>query len=199
MSRIRAVIAVASVVSLAFASVALAATKKVTGGTSKVTPSKAAVTLLASNHISVTPIAPATASGGVFTFPLTGGRVNTTTFRGVIRDGGGISLSNGTRTVQVRRIQTVSDRHGVFVFASVRHPVRAGCHSRRHVLRCILVERTITAKVARVTKTSVSGGSATGTLKITAFTADVINRLAGHHVVSAGATLGSVTVTPTLS
>jgi hypothetical protein len=199
MSRIRAVAAVTVVALLAFAGVALAATKKVTGGTTKVTPSSSAVALLATNHITVTPIAPATASGGVFTFPITGGRVNTTTFRGVLRNGGGIVLSNGTDTVRVRRIQSVSDRHGAFVFASVGRRVRVHCHRRHHVLRCVLVQRTITAKIARVTNGSVSGGSATGTLKITAFTAGVINHLAGHHVVSAGATLGTVTVTPTFS
>jgi hypothetical protein len=195
------VAAVAAVVSLASASVALAANKKVTGGTTKVTASPAAAVVLATHHITVTPLAPATASGATFTFPITGGRINTTTFRGVIRDGGGIAYSNGTDTVQVRRIHSVSDRHGTFVFARVRRHVVRNCHhvGPHHVRRCTVVVLTTDAKIARVTNTSVSGGTGTGTLKITTFTARVLNQLAGSHIVSAGETIGTVQTTPTFS
>ena len=40
--------------------------------------------------------------------------------------------------------------------------------------------------------------TATGTVNITAFTARAVNRLAGKHVVSAGAVLGTASTTPTL-
>ena len=198
MTRIRSVTAITALVSLVCAGTALAA--QVTGGTSTITPTPAAAALLATNHITVTPIAPATASGGMFTFPITGGNVNKHNFHGVIRNGGGFTLSNGTQHVQVRRLVTVWDRHGVSVFAVVRRHVQRNCHHTgpHHVLHCTTVLLTTAARVARVTGVSVSGGSATGTVKITRFTAGVINHLAGSHIVSAGATLGTAKVTPTL-
>lgn len=199
MTRVRRVLALTSVVSLVF--VAAAAATKVTGGTTTVTASTAAATLLANNHITVTPISPATASGSTFTFPITGGRLNIKTLRGVIRHAGGISLSNGTAKVALRRPVLVSNKHGVSIWALARHHTRRVCHhisahSKRVHCRVIIVLRSV--RVATVTKTSVSGGSATGTVNITAFTARVINRLAGNHVVSAGDVLGTATVTPTL-
>jgi hypothetical protein len=43
---------------------------------------EAVASLFASNHISVAPLAPATASGTTFTFPITGGRFNPSTLPG---------------------------------------------------------------------------------------------------------------------
>ncbi len=199
MTRVRRVLALTSVISLVF--VAAAAATKVTGGTTTVTASTAAAQLLANNHITVTPIAPATASGSTFTFPITGGRLNTKTLHGVIRHSGGITLSNGTAKAALRRLTIVSDKHGVSVFALVRHHTRRVCghiRARHRRFRCRVVVVWGSARVATVTNTSVSNGSATGTVNITAFTARAINRLAGKHVVSAGDVLGTATVTPTL-
>ena len=51
-------------------------------------------------------------------------------------------------------------------------------------------------RVAKITGVSVTSGTATGTARLTAVSAAEINRLAGKWVVSAGAPLGTVTVTP---
>lgn len=201
MSRILKVAALTAVLALAFAGIALAAFTKVTGGTTTITASTAATSLLAANHITVSPLAPATASGSSVTFPISGGRLNLKTDRGVIRHKGGISLSNGTKTVRLRNPVIVSDRHGVSVWAVVRGHVSHICrHVGAHGVRvhCIIVAKLRTARIARVSNVSVANGKATGTVHITAFTARVVNRLAGKHVVSAGAVLGSATVAPTV-
>src|SRR5450759_2228371 len=94
LSRLRTVTALAAVICLALAGVALAAFSKVTGGSTQITASPAAAKVLADNHITVTPVAPATASGTTFTFPIAGGRLNPKTLHGVIRHPGGLKLSN---------------------------------------------------------------------------------------------------------
>jgi hypothetical protein len=201
MSRVRIAAATAVAVPLAFASVAFANGPKVTGGSTKVTASSAAVTLLANNHITVTPLAPATASGATFTFPITGGKLNTKTLHGVIRHAGGLAVSNGSKSVKLRRPTIASTKRGVVLDALVRERSVRICHrSGRHHLRrhCVIFTRVVTARIARVTGITVTNGTATGTVKITAFTAHAVNRLAGKHVVAAGDTLGTATVTPTL-
>jgi molybdenum-dependent DNA-binding transcriptional regulator ModE len=65
-------------------------------------------------------------------------------------------------------------------------------------VHCVIVARVRSVRIARVTDVTVSGGKATGTAKLTDFTARVINRLAGKQVVAAGDVLGSATVSPTL-
>jgi hypothetical protein len=201
MSRVRIVTATAVAVSLAFASVALAAGSKVTGGSTNVTASSGAVTLLTNNHITVTPLAPATASGATFTFPITGGKLNTKTLRGVIRHGGGLALSNGVKKITLRRPTIVSTKHGVVLDALVRGRSQRVCHrsgNHHFTKHCVIIIRVVTARIARVTGLSVNNGTATGTVNITAFTASAINRLAGKHVASAGAVLGTASTTPTL-
>lgn len=201
MSRVLRVAALTTVVCLAVAGVALAAFTKVTGGTTTLTASDAAAKVLSDNHITVAPLAPATASGTTFTFPITGGRLNTKTLHGVIRDGGGVSVSNGTTTVNLRRPTILSDRNGVSVFALVRGRVVHFCRhfGIRHArVKCVLIAHLRTVRIARVTGVSVNGGTATGTARITGFTARLINRLAGKQIVAAGDVLGSASVAPTL-
>lgn len=202
MSRVRiAAATVAAVASLAFAGSALANGSKLTGGSTEVTASSAAVALLSANHITVAPLAPATGSGATFTFPITGGRFNTTTLRGFIRHSGGLSLSNGTKKAALAHPTVVSTKHGVLLDALVRGPAHRVCHvvgNHQFKKRCVIVTRLVTARIARITDVSISNGTATGTVNITAFTAHAVNRLAGKHVVGAGAVLGTVTTTPTI-
>ena len=201
MSRIRAAAAVTAVVSLAFAAVAFAAPTKITGGTTQITASAAALTLLSDNHLTVTPVAPATASGGTFTFPISGGSLNLKTLHGVIRHKGGLQISNGTQTVALRQLVLVSTAKGASLDALVRGPVVRVCRrvGRHHLrLKCTAIARLATARIATVTNVKLSNSTATGTLKITAFTAAAINRLAGKQVAVAGDTLGTGTITPTL-
>jgi hypothetical protein len=190
---------IAVVASLAFASVALAA--KVTGGTTAITASSAAAQALSANHIMVTPLAPATASGTTFTFPIAAGRVNVKTLRGVIVDRGGVAISNGIRTIDLRRPTVVSDKAGVSVLALARGRALRRCHAtgarRRHV-RCTIVIRQRTVRIARISNLSQSNGSVSGTVTITTFTARALNQLAGKHVFAAGNVLGTATASPTL-
>jgi hypothetical protein len=60
------------------------------------------------------------------------------------------------------------------------------------------VIREHSARIAHITNAKVSGASATATLTLTAASAKLIDALAGKHVVSAGAVLGTGTITPTI-
>jgi hypothetical protein len=200
MSRIRIVAMIVTVASLVFASAAVAA--KVTGGTTTITASTGAAQALAANHITVTPLAPATASGATFTFPISGGRVSGKTLRGFIVARGGVALSNGTRTIALRRPTVVSNKSGVSVFARARRQLQHICHvigrHHRH-LRCITVLRERIVRIARISGLTRSGASVSGTVTITDFTADALNKLAGKHAFAAGDVLGTATATPTLA
>jgi hypothetical protein len=200
MSRVRTAAALAVVVSLVLAGSAIAAVLKVTGGTATVTPSAAATSLLSNNGITVTPVAPATSSGGVFTFPIAGGRLHSKTLHGVIREQGGLDISNGTETIKLRRMRVVSTAAGVSLLAVVRHHPAARCATLtrpRARIRCRIVTSVRVARVARITDVTVTNNVATGTVHITPVTAAAINELAGKQVVSAGAVLGTTTVSPT--
>jgi hypothetical protein len=201
MSRVRTAAALAVVVSLAFAGAAVAAFTRVTGGTTQITASAAAAKVLSDNHITVTTAAPATSAGTTFTFPIAGGSIKPKTLRGIIRHMGGLSLSNGTKTVSVRRLTIVSTKHSATIGALVRGHVAHVCRriGRHHLrLRCVALVRFVTVPLARLTNVSVTNGTATAKVKITGFTAAAVNRLAGKHVVSAGAELGTATISPTL-
>jgi hypothetical protein len=202
LSRLRTVIALAVVICLAVTGVALAAFSKVTGGTTTITESSAAAKVLSDNHITVTPLTPATQSGTTFTFPIAGGRLDVTTLRGVIRHKGGLSLSNGTRTVTLRQPTIVSTKSGAWLYAIVRGKAEHFCQPirlhHRHVT-CLTVIRSHSARVAQLTDAKVTGTSATATLKLTSASAHLIDALAGKHVASAGDVLGTGTVTPTLN
>jgi hypothetical protein len=199
MRRFRVALLLAGIVSLVIAASALAT--KVTGGSTTITPSSAATTLLANNHITVTPIAPATASNGAFTFTITRGRLNTKTLHGVLAHSGGIELSNGTDNVIVRHPVVVSTKRGAYVWALVRGKSHRVCSAfrrhRRHAV-CFVVTRFRSVRVLKITSGSVSGSTFTGNVAITQVTADEINRLAGSNVVTAGAALGTIAISPTL-
>jgi len=196
MTRTRTIAALTSAVALAVPGVASAA--KVTGGTTQITASTAAAKVLSDNHITVTPLAPATASGTTFTFPIAGGSLNKS-LHGFITHKGGISLTNGSKTVNVRKPTIVSTKRGVSIDALVKRPAVRVCHVLRHPrrVRCVSVARFRIVRIARVTDVKVSNGTATGTVHITAATAGLVNLLAGKHVVDAGAVLGTATTTPT--
>jgi hypothetical protein len=208
MSRGRLAGLLAVIAALALAGSALAAKAlHVSGGTVTITPSDAAATLLSSNGITVTPIAPATASSGTFTFPIAGGRLTAKSLHGVIRERGGVALSNGTSTVKLTHLRLVSSHRGVSLYAVVRRHVSA-CppyaipprhghgHGHGHG-KCHPPKAFAVAKIARITNVTISNGSATGTVHITAATASIVNNLAGKELVSRGAVLGTATATPT--
>jgi hypothetical protein len=201
--------------SLAFSGIAAAATTKITGGTTTITMSTAASNALAANKLTVTPIAPATESGPAFSFPITGGRLNKK-LHGFVRDSGGFAISNGTKTVRLRRPTIVSRGHLVTLWAFVRSAAATKCapvgkarlahrglRKGRHglgkvrVKHCATVFRTSRRRIARITNVTVSGGTATGTVNLTAFSAHALNALAGNKLVQPRTAIGTISITPT--
>ena len=201
MPKFRVALMLAAVASLVIAASAFAA--QVTGGTTTITPSTTATTLLSNNHITVTPIAPATASNGAFTFPIASGHLNPKTLYGRLNHTGGIELSNGADNVIVRHPVLISDKKGAYIWALVRGKSHRICtrfrrhHPRRGV--CYVVTRFREARVLKVSGGSVTNGTYNGNVTITAATATLINKLAGKTIVAAGNPLGTVAITPTFS
>lgn len=198
MTRIRKSLALAGVLALVLAGVAAAATSKVKGGTAQVTISQAAANVLSANGITVKALAPATSSGNTFTFPISGGRLNTTNNHGTIVTKGGVTLSNSKRNATIRRLTLVSDKHGVFVYGLVRGKTTRHCHATgHHHTTCTTTVHWNTVRVATVKNVTVSGSSASGTVLLSAASAKFINQLAGKDVAKAGDELGTATVSPT--
>jgi hypothetical protein len=200
MRRFRIAVLLTAIASLAIVGTAFAA--KITGGTTTLTPSSAATTLLANNHITVTPVAPATAANGAFSFPISGGHINAKTLYGTVRHTGGVQLSNGTRTVVARHLTVVSTKNGAYVWALVRDHSRRICARRPHHPRrvvCVVITRYRTERILKLSGGTVTNGTYTGNATITAATATLINNLAGSNVVSAGAPLGTISIAPTFS
>jgi hypothetical protein len=149
---------------------------KVTGESAAVTPSDQLTGFLSDHSISVAPIAPATLDeNNVLTLPIVGGRINTRNHHAVIAMSGGITVSKNDRSLDLRRFVAVKRAHGASVSAKVG-------------------QRRMT--IARVTNGNVevdgSSATVTGDLHLSRAAAKRINRVAGKHLVSAGALLGSV-------
>jgi hypothetical protein len=200
--RLAAALALITLLALALSGTATAKTfRKVTGGTSQLTLSDSVLSALSAHHLTVTPLAPATASAGTFTLPVSHGRLNTANRHGRIDTTGGLSISNGTETIGLRHLTTVSTGHGVSVFAVTRGPIRHRCRRiGRHQLRmrCVTTYRVRTARIATVSGLTVTGTTASGTLALTPVAARLVNDLAGATIATAGAPIGTVTMTPTL-
>ncbi len=206
MFRLRVVAPLTAILALALTSVAFAASPtKITGGSTTLTLSPAAAQVLSNNHISAS--VTGVSSGytdpmsTTLTFPISGGHVNTTTLVGVVRLKGALALSNGTKTDTLRKLTILSGRHAAALSAEVRVGSRTICRriTRRHRhARCVKVVLYRSERIATVTNVTITGGSATGTVKLTHASADVINDLAGKKVSAAGETIGTGVVTPTL-
>jgi hypothetical protein len=77
-------------------------TVRMTGGDTALTLDPGTAGALTSLGISAAPIDPASANpDGSLAFPITGGKVNATSFAGKIKHSGGISLSDGVTTVDL--------------------------------------------------------------------------------------------------
>jgi hypothetical protein len=204
MRRLPFLTALVAVLALAVTSAALATNPpftKVKGGTTTLTLNSAATTALTSAHLTVTPVAPATASGSTFTFPISGGRVNLKNLHGVIINRGGITVSNGTKSATVRHLTVVSGGKTAGVYGAIRRSVRDHCHLAGHKpnrhLVCRTVVRWTPIKLARITGITVSGSSATGQAQLTGAAAKLLNRLSGGSTFKAGQVFGTGTVSPT--
>jgi hypothetical protein len=199
MSRFRLLAALTTVAALALAGVATAKVTKITGGTTSIALSTAASNAMSANGLTATPLAPATASGATFTFPIAHGRINAK-LHGFVTNRGGFALSNATVTVRVRRLTIAATKAGVAVFALIPRLAKHRCDvgGVRHRVHCLLTSRAHVARIARVTGAKVTGSTATGTIELTRASAAVINMLAGKQIVSAGTTIGTGTINATI-
>jgi hypothetical protein len=175
---------------------AQAAKVKVTGGTTTLTPSAATTQFLTSNGITVAPIAPATASNGAVTLPIAGGRIDPTTLRGFITHRGGLKFTKGNNSLVLRHFLITSTTRGAFLDAAT--PVRR-CHAlrgRRGGRVCVFRQEGVrVARLSNVVRNADS--SVTADLLLSRPVARFINRVAGKHVVSAGANIGTAKVVAT--
>ena len=142
---------------------------------------------------------PATLSNGVLTLPVAGGRVNPTNLRGFVTHRGGLKFTKGNRSLSLRHFTLVSTKRGVFLYATtpVRRCRTAGHRSRgRGPVRICFVRGEV-VRLARLSNIVRNGKSITATLLLSQQVANFINRVAGSHVVSAGANLGTEQTTVT--
>jgi hypothetical protein len=175
---------------------AQAATVKITGGTTTITPSAATTQFLSNNGISVAALSPATISNGVVTLPVAGGRVNPNTLRGFVRHRGGLRFTKGNRSLSLRHFTLISTKRGAFLYATT--PIRrcrASGLRARHARICFV--RAEAFRLARLSNVVRNGKTVTATLLLSRAAAHFINKVAGSHVVSAGANLGTEQTTVT--
>ncbi len=198
------------------AGVAHAKPVKVTGDQTTVALSAAATQALTAAGITPAPLAPATASAAGISFPVIGGHVNATTLRGVVRHSGGLSLTQGAKTVRLRRPTVRATGAGAFL--SVRLQQRT-CHLRkvlRHVRHRGHVVRTVVRylrhhcvghhgpRIRAFTlsdlKPTIQGGKVvvTANLALTQRAANLLNRAFGTSF-ARGAAAGTATATLTVA
>jgi hypothetical protein len=196
MSRIRNLAVLTAVAAIALSGFALAATSTINGGSTRLSISPTASKALATHHLTVRPLVPATADGSNFNFPIAAGRLDKSNLRGVIFNRGGFAISNGTRTIKIRRPTILSKQHGVSVWALIGTRWRLRCtHTKHHgCFRAFLFSRR---RIGRITNISRSGNSASGTLRLTKVSARAINTLAGRVIAKRGSAIGTITIAPT--
>ncbi len=114
---------------------------KLTGET-QVTPSDQVKQFLASKNVSVAPVDPATAAGGVFTFPLRVGFGNTKNYNGILVHNGGLKFSRGAKSAVVRGFVAVRHNKTAFLLAKVP-ALRGGCGHIRKAVRRFLVNHPV--------------------------------------------------------
>jgi hypothetical protein len=180
MSRISrsTLLVLAATVSLMAATSATAAAKPfhVTGTSTTVTPTSQVTSFLASHHVTVSAVGPATITNGSVILPIAGGRVSKNTNNGILRHTGGLKFSVGSRSVAVT--------HFVLIAHKANGRLLAWVAGRRIIVaRLINASHTVSGK----------GGTLTGELTLSAVAAHKINKRLGKHIVTAGTELGTLT------
>jgi hypothetical protein len=188
-------------------------------GTTKLTPSDAAAGFLADHGVSVAPVAPATAEEGGFVFPIVAGFGNPRTLNGLLAHSGGLEFARGERSAVVRGFVAVRFRGHAVLLAQVPR-LRGGCRRLRQALdrvpdahpvrgsalprpvrrykravrdHCRHGRVIVLAKLTNLSREDAYGGALLrADLELSREAARLINRLARHKVVSAGAPLGAV-------
>jgi hypothetical protein len=154
----------------------------VTGKQTTITPSAAVTSVITKYHVTVAAVGPATISGGALTLPISGGVVNSKTLDGTIVHQGGVKFTLGKRSIVLRSFVAGHVGSAVLLTADVGS-------TRVVIARLTKIQKTITGTQATIT----------GELALSAEAAHRINNRIGHHVVSAGADLGTFDSTVTVS
>ena len=175
---------------------AQAAKVKVTGGTTTITPSAATTQFLTTNGIAVTPLAPATLSNGVVTLPIAGGRIDPATLRGFVTHRGGLKFAKAKRSLALRHFVVTNTQRGAFLDATTAvRRCRAALRPRRGRVCFFRAEGFRVARLSNVVRNS--DNSVTANILLSRRAAGFINKVAGSHVVSAGANLGTARIVAT--
>jgi hypothetical protein len=148
------------------------------GGTVALTPTKPTVTFLTSHGIAVVPIAPATLTAGSVQMPIVGGVATTKKLNAVLLLRGAVKFATAKRSVVVRHLTFTKAGKSTVLSGTVRG-------------KLVRLAR-ITGLVVNV---SAKSATVTGEVHLTAVTAQLIDRLVGKQVVSAGYHLGSLAAT----
>ena len=130
-------------------------------------------TATALTSLGVTPsvVPPATASAAGLRFPITAGRLSATTFAGTIRHSGGITLTAGATSVQLKNFR-------INITGSPNLTAQVGDSATRVPLavdlssaRTGISKRTAVVRDAKVSLTATSAAALNGVFKVSAFTA----------------------------
>ena len=153
-------------------------TERVVGGHATVTPSKTITAFLLSRGITVTPIGGMKRGNGSLTMPMVGGQMQVPTMQGTMNSTGGLEYANGSKKVVVR----------AYRLTHVGHVGK---------LTAVVNGHRIVLATMSSPKTHMSGntGTMSGSLKLTAAWAHLINRLVGMPVVHPGENLGELRAT----
>jgi len=153
-------------------------TERVVGGHATVTPSKEITAFLLSRGITVTPIGGMKAGNGSLTMPMVGGQMQVPTMQGTMNASGGLQYTNGSKKVVVKDYR-------------LSHTGHTG------KLTAVVNGHRIVLATMSSPKTHMSGhtGTMSGSLKLTAAWAHLINHLVGMQVVHPGEDLGELSAT----
>lgn len=185
---------------------------KVTGGETKLALGDAAKNGLSSQGITLTALAPATFADGTLTFPIAGGKLESTTSAGFLAHRGGVTFTKGDRSLKLRGVTIGTDGAGhdavwalvghrykvsfkrhAHRFAGAAHRGRSGARKVRWHFRWRVARVLALTNVERIDesgKSTITAGAA-----LTKQGANLLDRKLNTMAFSAGDAVGTVTST----
>jgi hypothetical protein len=167
---------------------------KLDGNQTTLTLSEGVSNALEDKGVTVSLLGKATAGeGGSVVLPITGGRVNPANLRGFVRHAGGVKLSQGDKSISLKRFTIVSKRRGAYLTVHVKG--RAGKaksarkRGRRHGRNIVL------ARLTNVTRSEANGvTTVNANLRLTKRAAKLIRNRFGVAAAKRGVLLGTAKV-----
>ena len=134
-------------------------------------------------------------------FPIEAGRLTSNPFVGSARSVGGLSFHQGERSTSVNGLVALLDRDGSLSLSAEvhvgRHRVCDPIYDRHRDL-CLEEGIIKVLPIAAASISTSSGSTVRATVDVTAYTAQVIDKLTGRQTVRVGEPMGTITVAPTL-